>query len=74
LIGWPGYWKEMRKTGTRDVPTISSAYAKKGQMEGLYFSNEGRFTDVLLEEKYLDELHNQVYDGNIQAYLTKWIT
>jgi hypothetical protein len=30
-----------------------------------------RFTNILLEEKYLDELDNQIYDRYIQAYLTK---
>jgi hypothetical protein len=29
------------------------------------------FIDILLEEKYLDKIYNQSYDGNIQAYLTK---
>jgi hypothetical protein len=44
---------------------------KKDKWSAFTSAMKERFTDVLLEEKYLDELHNQVYDGNIQAYLTK---
>jgi hypothetical protein len=30
-----------------------------------------RFMEIFLEEKYLEKFYNQVYDKNIQAYLTK---
>jgi hypothetical protein len=29
-----------------------------------------RFTNIFLDKKYLNKLYNQVFDSNIQAYLT----
>jgi hypothetical protein len=29
------------------------------------------FTDIMFEEKYLDQIYNQSYDKIVQGYLTK---
>jgi hypothetical protein len=58
------------QTSIKARPMILSII-KKDRWKAFSSAMKERFTDILLEEKYLDKLYNQVYDRNIQAYLTK---
>jgi hypothetical protein len=59
----------MPKIGIKDKAARLSIYPTR--ITGSFASAMERYTDVLLKEQDLDKLHNQVYNGNIQAYLIK---